>query len=189
MAVSNPEIHDDGFFSAKYVSYKVKTPTLGYEIRRKDKDFNILHELLCKIYPHILIPGIPELKKASKLDMKALEKRAAHLESFINKILQSEELKSCPVLLEFLKDTDLKGFTKQLKTAFEKSARPMNINEIQATSGYQKIDANKHIIEFSDKLPVYLNVYESYNTKMHHLTRKLTDQFKDLSLTLNEIAD
>jgi hypothetical protein len=44
--VMDPTWHDDGFFSTKYVTFLVKTPSMGFEVRRKDKDFILLHEYL-----------------------------------------------------------------------------------------------------------------------------------------------
>lgn len=44
VSVSDPQVHDDGLFKPKYVTFSVKTPALKYEVRRKDKDFNILYD-------------------------------------------------------------------------------------------------------------------------------------------------
>lgn len=70
-----------------------------------------------------------------------------------------------------------------------KSNLPNDIKEIYSVSGFHTINASKHIVEFSDKLPVYLNVYESFSTKFHHLSRRLTEQYKDISGTMLELSD
>ena len=52
-----------GFFSAKHhLSFKVQTPALKTENRRKDEDFNLLQEYLCKAYPNIVIPPLTNSK-------------------------------------------------------------------------------------------------------------------------------
>jgi len=38
VVVDDPTWHDDGFFSTNYVTYQIRTPDLGYTVRRKDKD-------------------------------------------------------------------------------------------------------------------------------------------------------
>lgn len=72
--ISDPTWHDDGFFAPKFVTFQMKTPELGFDIRRKGKDFGLFQEYLNKVYPHILIPCIPELKKDKKNDPKYWEK-------------------------------------------------------------------------------------------------------------------
>ena len=83
VSISDPQIHDDGLFSRKFITFLVKTPELKYEVRRKDRDFNTLYEYFCKIFPHIYVPTCPEPKK-DKMDDNAFEKRAKQLETFIN---------------------------------------------------------------------------------------------------------
>ena len=59
--LSNPQFQQDGFLgSHKYITYTVKTFPLNYEVERKDKDFNILRDLLVKKCPHLLIPACPD---------------------------------------------------------------------------------------------------------------------------------
>lgn len=38
VVVDDPTWHDDGFFSTNYVTYQIRTPDMGYTVRRKDKD-------------------------------------------------------------------------------------------------------------------------------------------------------
>lgn len=42
--VTDPQIHDEGFFSSKYVTYQVKTEGLNFDVRRKDRHFHYLYE-------------------------------------------------------------------------------------------------------------------------------------------------
>lgn len=43
--------------------------------------------------------------------------------------------------------------------------------------------------DFGQKMPPYLTIYEATTTRMHQLTRKLTEQYKEISATVNEIAE
>jgi hypothetical protein len=46
--VSEGLIKEGGIFSVSYITYKVVTLPLGYEIRRKDADFTFLKKVLQK---------------------------------------------------------------------------------------------------------------------------------------------
>lgn len=166
----------------------MKTAELKYEVRRKDRDFNTLYEYLSKIYPHIYIPTCPEPKK-DKIDDKSIAKRMRVLEIFINKCLMSEDLKICPVMVDFLKHQDYKTFSKNLKNSASKCSLPQSYKELYTPTGFHDLKAGKHMKEFSEKLPVYLNVYEATASKFHQLSRKLTEQFKDVSNTITELSD
>jgi hypothetical protein len=92
--VSDPQWTAEGFLKSKYVTYQMKTPSMGYDVRRKDKDFVLFQEYLNKVYPHILVPVIPEVQKDRKSSNKYWERRGKELQTFMNKLLQSEDLKT-----------------------------------------------------------------------------------------------
>lgn len=79
---------------------------------RRDKDFNVLREYLNKVYPHIMVPVIGACKQKKEYEPKFLRNRQNMLQRFMNKICQSETLRACPMLQDFLKYEDEKNFTK-----------------------------------------------------------------------------
>jgi hypothetical protein len=128
--VTDPKWHDEGFFVQNYVTYRMNIPTLGHDVRRKDKDFCQFQEYLRKVYPHILIPGIPEFKKEKKNDPKFWERRAVHMQNFVNKVLQSEDLRGCPVVVDFIAHKDFKAFSKMIKGCLDKAIKPSTTGEL-----------------------------------------------------------
>ena len=98
----NPEIVDEGFFLGKHLTFSVQTAPFGWKVKRKDKDFNILRDYLVKAYPHILVPMWPEHHSTKSIDKNFLRKREHLLNKFMNKCMQQEELKGCPILVDFL---------------------------------------------------------------------------------------
>jgi hypothetical protein len=92
--VSDPQWNTEGFLKTKSISYQMKTPSSGYDVRRKDKDFVLFQEYLNKIYPHILVPVIPEIQKDRKSSNKYWERRGKELQTFMNTLLLSEDLKT-----------------------------------------------------------------------------------------------
>jgi hypothetical protein len=45
------------------------------------------------------------------------------------------------------------------------------------------------MLEFSDKLPVFMNIYQSNTEKLHSLTRQLTEQYEDISNTISQMSE
>jgi len=136
-----------------------------------------------------LIPLIPDCPKDKKFDIKYLAKRAAYLEDFLNKALQSDDLKILPIVLDFLKDPDRRKFSKHIKSSLEKAPKPSCVKEFYTVSGSHIIDSNKHIITFSEKLSTYLNVNDSCYAKFNDMSKKLASQMMETSKTMNELAD
>ena len=59
--INDPQIQDEGWLSSNYLDFNVKTTgnDVSFNVRRKDRDFNVLREYLLKQFPHVLIPSIP----------------------------------------------------------------------------------------------------------------------------------
>ena len=79
--VSDASIKDAGVFSANYITYKIETKPLGYEVRRKDADFLFLRKILTKTYSHIIVPPLPA--KAPKAHPKVFKKREKYYQRFL----------------------------------------------------------------------------------------------------------
>jgi hypothetical protein len=90
--VSEAVIKDGGVFSSNYITYKIETKPLGYEVRRKDADFFFLRKILTKCYPHVVVPPLPS--KAPKASPKYFKKREKYYQRFLQAISRCEELKN-----------------------------------------------------------------------------------------------
>ena len=89
----------------------------------------------------------------------------------------------------FLTMTDRKKYSAHIKTNLKVAEPPSGIKEFYTLTGTHGIDDSKHIINFSDKLSMYMNVYETCCDKFNDLTRKLASQMLESSKTLSELAD
>lgn len=83
--VVGSEVIDEGFFSAKYLSFKLKVLPWDTVIERRDKDFNVLHDYFVKAFPHILIPPINGNSTTKKFDEWYTHKRKFIIKRFMNK--------------------------------------------------------------------------------------------------------
>ena len=87
---------------------------MGYDVRRKDAEFNYLHEFFTRAYPHILIPSI-SIQKKGKFEKRYYDKRTKQLNKFLNWCLRSTTLRTCPNFTEFLSVKDEKAYSKDMK--------------------------------------------------------------------------
>ena len=101
--ICEPKLNDDGFFGGKFITFQVETKPLGWKFERKDKDFNDLRDYLVKAYPHVLVPACPDFTSMKSVDKSFLRKRESLLTRFMNKLIIQEELRACPILVEFLR--------------------------------------------------------------------------------------
>lgn len=99
---------EGGIFSSNYISFRINTYPICFDVRRKDADFYFLRKILLRQFPHIIVPPLPV--KSTKQTPKFIKKREKYFQRFLNAIARSEELKSSKFLIEFLSNTDLKVF-------------------------------------------------------------------------------
>jgi len=81
-------VKEGGIFSSAYVTYKVTTDPLKWEVRRKDVEFYTLKKILMKMFPHIIIPPLPV--KKNKTTPKFIKKRSKYYSRFLQ-LLQGQK--------------------------------------------------------------------------------------------------
>jgi hypothetical protein len=76
-------VKEAGFFSTlNFISYRVKTDPVSYDVRRTDADFGFLRKILAKQFPNIVVApcsGVPPVKNVPKL----IEKRERYYNRFM----------------------------------------------------------------------------------------------------------
>lgn len=106
--VTEGKLVNGGLFSASYLLFRIKTEPVNYSIFRKDQDFYFLRKMLNKMFPYLIVPPLPIKKK--KESEKTIKRREKYLTRFMQAVCRSEEFKSYPFLIEFLKNDDIKEF-------------------------------------------------------------------------------
>ncbi|KAF9905671.1 Sorting nexin, cytoplasm-to-vacuole targeting pathway/endosomal sorting, partial [Lobosporangium transversale] len=99
----------DGLTASSYVAYTIK---LGdNEVRRRYSEFESLRKVLCRIYPTLIVPPIPEkhtisnyanIQNKSKEDAVIVEKRKRMLQKFLNRLAKHEILSYEHIFHRFL---------------------------------------------------------------------------------------
>jgi len=100
---------------------------MRFEVKRRYNDFFWLRSYLVREFPCFIIPPIDEkTTKLKQQDDIFLKKRMLILESFLNAIIDSHELRSSPAVLAFLKEP-ADSFTK-MRNIFEKSISKISVD-------------------------------------------------------------
>ncbi|KAF8973454.1 Sorting nexin, cytoplasm-to-vacuole targeting pathway/endosomal sorting [Entomortierella lignicola] len=102
----------DGLTATSFVAYTIKIG--DKEVKRRYSEFESLRKVLCRIYPTLIIPPIPEkhtisnyanLQNKSKEDAVMVEKRKRMLQKFLNRLAKHEILSYEHIFHRFL-ETD-----------------------------------------------------------------------------------
>ncbi|KAF9102362.1 Sorting nexin, cytoplasm-to-vacuole targeting pathway/endosomal sorting [Mortierella sp. AM989] len=89
----------DGLTASSFVAYTIKIGEK--EVKRRYSEFESLRKVLCRIYPTLIVPPIPEkhtisnyanLQNKSKEDAVIVEKRKRMLQKFLNRLAKHEIL-------------------------------------------------------------------------------------------------
>ena len=93
------------------------------------------------------------------------------LQKFINRVLQSEELKSSNVVLDFLTLHDEKHMHKTLRQQCERTTEPTKIEQYATLSGRHLLTTEPSSFLFAKKFDTYINSTEVLSQKFHSLSK------------------
>jgi len=88
----------------------VQSLPYGWTVDRTHEDFEVLRRILMMKYPQTLLPGLPTYQTRKELNEKQLIKRCIYYQRFLECILKSMTLRSCPFMIDFLRENVLKNF-------------------------------------------------------------------------------
>lgn len=110
LAIKTFQILKD-FKGTKTVFYKIENSITNTFVLRRYNDFKSLRSYLCKFYPYLFVPPIPEKHSISRFfknpfnyknDVTIIELRIGLLNYFLAKLASSSTLSSSTILLKFL---------------------------------------------------------------------------------------
>lgn len=115
-----------GFLKSNYISYKVSTAPLGFEVKRRFSDFFWLYNILMREYPTYYIPPCARKGSGRQFDKFHIEKRMGVLQLFLDSVLSHRELRSSPYVLAFLNMQNDKQWQKA-KSEFDKKITRISV--------------------------------------------------------------
>ena len=166
----------------------MKTLPIGATVERKDKDFNNLRQVLVTRYPHLLIPACPPHFSQTKLDEAYTQKKMELLEVFMNKLLQNEELKACPTVLDFIQKKGQKEHSAKLKTEAGSVKAPKGLMEYQTLTGSYTVSSDKKSEGFCDVMSHFVRSHEGLFKKMNELSKQLITDVLNMRKTIEQMS-
>jgi hypothetical protein len=103
------------FTTVNKLTFRVTLPHLHTDLRRSDKDFDLLHFYLIKTYPNVVCAPIKVHKPQKANASRYINKRAVLLTKFLRHSLRSRILRGDQYLTIFLTETDEKAYKQQMK--------------------------------------------------------------------------
>ena len=133
VTIKNPKTNEKKM--SNYVTYEVFTEPICWSVRRRYNDFILLRQILCKYYPKMFIPPLPEKKMGNKrFQQEFIERRMKFLQLFIDEVIQNENFKANEALTIFLNFNDHSQFEKKMKE-LNNYTYPQNFDDIKTLDG------------------------------------------------------
>ena len=138
--IINPRIVEKGFFESNYVLYDIATEQFKWLVNRRYSDFHWLRDCLISLFPAESVPKLPKKKLGNRrFEQDFIVKRQRRLQTFLDKVLQRENFKSCEPLVQFLSCPDRLFFENQMKILNPKVLAPSSIGGIRTPEGKIKV--------------------------------------------------
>lgn len=185
--VCNPELVDPGLFSSKYYQFVVNTQPVNWLVKRKIEEFLWIRDMLVNDFPGVYVPPIHKSAK-SKLEEKGLYKRQVLYSVFLNNSVSSQVLRTSQLLLAFLKETDLKPYTRAAKKPYriQKISQVKSLNREITCIFEELLDKYEQINTFLFKTDkILLELLEKLK-KLIHDSVTLADSIKNYAQILSE---
>ena len=167
VTLKNPQISDKSLFNQKFISYEVTTQPLYWSVQRRYNDFEKFRNILCKYYPRLLVPPLPEKKISPKrFNQEFIEKRMKLLQLFLDKIIQDENFINSESLSVFLNVSDKNQFERRFKDLMSYTPST-NFDDIRALSGkLNLINEDVKCENYFSNIEIYCKSQKNYLTKL-----------------------
>ena len=103
------------------------------------------------------------------------------LQQFVNRVLNSPELKANSIVVDFLTSMDEKKFRKALKQHQDRIKTPTGLDEYFTLTGKHTLSNEPSSFLFCKKFGRYIQSIEKLSMKFHTLSGKLATQMIDMA--------
>ncbi|CAI2361988.1 unnamed protein product [Moneuplotes crassus] len=183
--VSKGKVCKDGFFSFSYISYEVQLNPIGWCVRRKESDFIFLRDYLRKKYPQHFVP--PLVLTNDKSSESSLRKKEKYFSRFLINVLRNPDLRGSYFLQEFLNTENQEAFERLMEQR-KKEKMPETLDKYTTLHGKANIKSKTKTWQFCSQIPSFSKNYERLNHKIASTSKVLVDQFKALTVTMDELS-
>lgn len=187
VVIKNPTPVETVIYMSNYILYEVNTVELNWNVKRRYSDFLWLRQMLCKFYPRNFIPPMPKKQIGSRrFEEDFVEKRMKYLQIFMNRIMDSETLKTSEALYSFLYIKDRNQFEYKMKE-LNSSIPSQYISEIKTLTGKLSLSSDT---DENEKYYVNINNYFNLQTQIfERLNDSLSDFYSYMSLAAKQLEE
>lgn len=185
VTVTDGLVKKGGLFSFSYASYKVNLQPLGFEVRRRDVDFQNLRKYFCKMYSDQVIP--PLIMSAKKLTERAIKSKEKYFTMFLTSVLRNKALRGSQYLYDFLTIKDHKEF-KEKRKEYEKQKEQTKVYQYMNSSGKANVAASDNW-KFSYQMPDFISTYINLHDNIKQASEAFIEQSEELSKTIFHLSD
>ena len=175
-----PLVVEGGFFSRGYVTYSINTIPFDLKVRKRYSDFVWLRDILCIIYPNMIVPPMPKKNYGSKFNEELISKRLRALERFLNGISIHPLLRNSQIFYDFLSNKE-DDFNRK-KNEYNKIQSPQYINDYKTINGEANISLSYEKEEYLKKIK---EICINYQNDLSNITKA----YKNVINTLNILSD
>ncbi|CAG9319224.1 unnamed protein product [Blepharisma stoltei] len=186
LTVSEPKVVQGGLFGSNYVIYNIVTSPLGWDVRRRYKQFKWLREVLSHEFPGYYIPPLPDKKAHGNTEDMTILKRQRFLQRYMNSLISNPIFRSSPSFELFLKENSDKEF-KSSKDCNKKTKRAA-LNQFISLTGDLYCDSRDHATKFN-AISQYLNNGETIKKKLKRQSEEIMEDLLKLSKTIASYAE
>ncbi|EAR93629.2 PX-SNX-like domain protein (macronuclear) [Tetrahymena thermophila SB210] len=187
--VCEPEKVQGGLFgfTAGYLTYKIVVKPHNWEVRRKNSDFNMIREILQRIYPGKILPPLKNKRNISS-DKYGIEKQMRYLQMFLEDLNRDDEIWANEYLISFLSERNPDKLLKKFKEA-EKIQLQRSFKTHSNMEGKIKVQLTNSNYLFAEESTKFVDNASSIYTKIKNLCRTLKQDFEKTSETMFSLGE
>ena len=185
--ISNPRKISDSLVKNSYLIYDISTPKFNWFVNRRYSDFVWLREVLCSLFPTILIPQLPKKKIGNRrFKEDFIAKRKKGLQFFLDEILKNEILKTAEPLFTFLSCAERGFFEQQMKVITPKMINVDSILGIKSFNGKVVVADLNNDYYFNNSNNNYFTIVENFFNFQSDLVKNLKSNIKNYNYHMIE---
>ena len=186
VTIKNPKTNEKKL-TPSYITYEVFTEPSCWSVRRRYSDFLFLRQILCKYYPRMIIPPLPEKKSGNKkLKQGYIERRMKFLQLFMDDIVKNETFKANESLTIFLNFNDHSHFEKKMKE-LNNFTISQNFDDLKTLSGKTNVLDNDYTCD--NYLSNIFNFFKAQKVIYNKLINNLKSYCRHISSACQNLEE
>lgn len=158
-----------------------------YIVDREEKDFHRLRQVLCNLFPYIMVPPLPKRQEGKKIDQDFCERLQKLFDRFLVSLSKNEVLKSCSFLLSFLQmDKNDQWANEKLK--FKELKFRNELSEVHSCTGEVNVQERKAHSKFCEEAHEFVAEYAQLSSEAISLSKEIHYKSQQLAQEVSKLS-